>query len=92
MGKEVISERQGIVLIIIFLLGSTVLIGTAGEAKQDSWIALIIGMVASSVILLMYSKILSHYPGKDLFDILTFTIGQSMKASTLIYQGLKLFL
>jgi spore germination protein KB len=76
MEKEVISERQGIVLFILFLIGSTFLIGTGGQAKQDSWISIIIAVAGSSVILLLYSKILSHYPGKDLFDILQIVFGK----------------
>lgn len=76
MEKEVISERQGIVLIIFSLIGSTILIGTGGIAKQDMWFSIIIAVPCSLVILIMYSKILSHYPGKDLFDILPLVLGK----------------
>ena len=76
MKNEVISERQGIILIILFILGSTLLIGSAGQAKQDAWIAIIIAISWSIILLLMFSRILSLYPGKDLFDILQITFGK----------------
>jgi len=76
MEKEVISERQGIVLVILFLLGSNVLLGTAGQAKQDAWISIIIAVPGSLVLQLLYFKILLHYPGKDLFDISQLVFGK----------------
>ncbi|MBU3113956.1 GerAB/ArcD/ProY family transporter [Clostridium lacusfryxellense] len=77
MRNEIISERQGIVLIILFIIGSTFLIGSGGEAKQDAWISVIIAISCSIILLLMFSRILSLYPGKDLFDIIQIVMGKS---------------
>lgn len=76
MKNEVISERQGAILIILFIAGSTFLIGSGGQAKQDAWIAIIIAISWASILLLMFSRILSLYPGKDLFDILEILMGK----------------
>ena len=76
MKNEAISERQGAILIILFILGSVLLIGSGGTAKQDAWISIIIAILVSSIVLLMYSRILSLYPGKDLFDILQIVMGK----------------
>ena len=76
MKNENISERQGIILITLFIIGSTFLIGSGGAAKQDAWIAVIIAILCSIILLLMYSRILSLYPGKDLFDILQIVMGK----------------
>ncbi|MBC8061335.1 MAG: endospore germination permease [Clostridiaceae bacterium] len=76
MKNEVISERQGVILIILFIIGSTFLIGSGGQAKQDAWIAVIIALSWSTILLLMFSRILSLYPGKDLFDILQIVMGK----------------
>ncbi|WP_298839249.1 GerAB/ArcD/ProY family transporter [Clostridium sp.] len=76
MKNEIISERQGIILITLFLIGSTFLIGSGDVAKQDAWIAVIIAISCSIVLLLMFSRILSLYPGKDLFDILQIVMGK----------------
>ena len=76
MKNEAISERQGIVLITLFILGNSLLIGPKGQAKQDAWIAIIISILCSSILLLMFSKILSLYPGKDLYDVLQIVMGK----------------
>jgi len=76
MKNEAISERQAIILVILFILGSSLLLGCGSEAKQDSWIAIIIGILWSVILLLMFSRILSLYPGKDLFDILQIVMGK----------------
>ncbi|MBZ9606819.1 endospore germination permease [Clostridium estertheticum] len=76
MKNEVISERQATILIILFIIGTTFLNGSGGAAKQDAWIAIIIAILWSIILLLMFSKILSLYPGKDLFDILQIVMGK----------------
>jgi len=76
MKNEAISERQGIILITLFIIGNSLLIGAGGQAKQDAWIAIIISVSCSIILLLMYSRILSLYPEKDLFDILQIIMGK----------------
>ncbi|MBW9172866.1 endospore germination permease [Clostridium estertheticum] len=76
MKNEAISERQATILIILFLLGNSLLIGSGTQAKQDAWIAVIIALPFSITLVLMFSKILSLYPGKDLFDILPLVMGK----------------
>ena len=76
MKNETISERQATILIILFLLGNSLLIGSGNQAKQDAWIAIIIAITWSIILVLMFCKILSLYPGKDLFDILQIVMGK----------------
>ena len=76
MKNEVISERQAVILVILFIIGSSILAGSAGQAKQDAWIAIVIAMTWSIILLLMYSRILSLFAGKDLFDILEILMGK----------------
>lgn len=76
MKNEVISERQAVILIILFIVGSTFLQGSAGLAKQDAWFAVFVAMSFSILLLLMYSRILSLFPEKDLFDILQILMGK----------------
>ena len=78
MKDEIISVRQGVILIILFTLGSAILIGTAGVAKQNGWIAIIIALLFSIILMLMFSRILSLHPGKDLFDILEIVMGKAL--------------
>jgi spore germination protein KB len=74
--KEIISDKQAIYLIIIFTLGSTLLIGTGGDAKMDMWFAVMLGMLLGLLVATMYSRILYNFPQKDIFDINTILFGK----------------
>jgi len=76
MHKEQITEREAIYLLITFLMGSTLIIGVGGAAKNDAWMAGIVGIVAAIPIVFIYSRIISLFPGRDLFDILNITMGK----------------
>lgn len=76
MNTEFISESQGTKLVILFILGSTLVMGTGGEAGKDTWLAVIFAIVFSVPVVLVYSKILSLFPEKDIFDILVFVFGK----------------
>jgi spore germination protein KB len=69
MRKEVISNKQGVSLISLFIWGSTLVIGTAGPAKKDAWIAVLLAATATCPLMLMYSKILSSFQGRNIFEI-----------------------
>lgn len=62
MEKAKISAIQLFVLMVLFELGSALLVPLAIDAKQDAWIAILIGMVFSFVLLLVYHKLYWYYP------------------------------
>ena len=76
MHKEQITDKEAICLLIIFQIGSTLIIGTGGDAKNDAWIAGIVSSIMFIPMLLIFSRILSIFHGKDLFDILNITLGK----------------
>jgi spore germination protein KB len=76
LNKEKISDFQGIKLVILFIFGSTLVMGTGGEAERDTWISIITAVVLSIPLLFIYSRILSLFPGKDLFQILELNFGK----------------
>lgn len=76
MRVEQVTDKQGICIIITFIFGSSLIIGLGGEAKNDAWISGIVGMIMVMPMLFVYSRILSLFPGKDLFDILNITFGK----------------
>lgn len=86
MNKEVISDIQGISLMIFFISGSSIVTQTAQEAGSDSWIAILLGIILSLPIVYIYARLLSLFPGKDLFDILTYVFGKFLgKGIALLY-------
>ena len=64
MEKEVISQKQAIIIMSTFIIGSTAILGIGTHAKQDIWIATIIAMVMTSLIFAVYGRISSLFPGK----------------------------
>ncbi len=76
MNREVISDKQGIVLLILFISGSSVVLPTAAEAKSDLWIAILLALVVSGIPVAIYARILYLFPTKDLFDIVEDIFGK----------------
>jgi len=75
MQKEIITNKQGIFIMSMFIFGSSIITGAGGQAKQDVWLAILMALVMSLPMLFIYSKLLMLYPGKDLFDILKEVFG-----------------
>lgn len=86
MEKEIISEKEGISISLFFLTGAILVIPASAAAGKDLWIAIIISTLLGILISLVYIKILSSFPGKNLFDISEILFGKAMgKAVSLLY-------
>lgn len=84
--KEQISDKEAICITILFIMGSTLIMGIGGEAKNDAWLAAIIGVFFSIPVFLVYSRIVSIFKGKDLFEILELVFGKYIgKFTALLY-------
>ncbi len=75
MKKEIISDPESIITMITFIFGSTLILGSAGDAKQDAWISVLIAVAMAVPALFIYARLLFLYPGQDLFDILKRVFG-----------------
>ncbi len=62
MEKAKISASQLFILMVLFELGSSLLVPIAMDVKQDAWLAILIGMVGSFVLFLVYHQLHSYYP------------------------------
>jgi spore germination protein KB len=60
--KAKINATQLFVLILLFELGSALLIPIAIEAKQDAWIAILLGMAGGCFLFLVYHRLYQYYP------------------------------
>lgn len=76
MPKEQITDKEAISLFITFTIGTTLIIGIGGDAKNDAWIAGILSTIMFIPLIFIFSRILSLFQGKDLFDILELTLGK----------------
>ena len=62
MEKAKISSIQLFVMMVLFEMGSALLVPLAIDAKKDAWLAIMIGMLVSFVLLLVYHKLYWYYP------------------------------
>jgi len=76
MYKEVINQKQAVVLMTTFIIGTNTILGIGGNSKQDIWIAVLFAMVAAGIIMAVYARIIKLYPEKDLFEILDVLFGK----------------
>jgi spore germination protein KB len=84
--KEIISDRQGVILLILFILGSSVVIGVGVEAGRDVWIAILLGLAISLPIIFVYARLLTLFPEKDLYEILEVLFGKVVgRLITILY-------
>ncbi|MGI8317025.1 GerAB/ArcD/ProY family transporter [Halobacillus mangrovi] len=73
---EKISLTQLFILVSTFLFGSAIVVGIGGEAKQDSWIAVITACLLGIIPVCFYIFLLSKIPGKNLFEIMEIALGK----------------
>ena len=62
MEKAKISASQLFILMVLFELGSALLVPLAIRAKQDAWLGILLGMLGSFVLFLVYHKLYTYYP------------------------------
>ncbi len=76
MHKETITIRQAVCILVLFIFGSSVILGVSSEAAQDSWISLLLAAVFTTPVVLVYARLVKLHPGKDLFEIIETTLGK----------------
>lgn len=75
MEKEFITDKEAICLLILFVIGTSLIIGIGG-INNDAWLAGIIGIILSIPVLAIYARIISLFPRKSLYDILIAVFGK----------------
>lgn len=74
MGK--ISPLQLFCLMVLFELGSAVVVGVGLEAKQDAWLAILLGMAGGGLLFLLYSALFDRYPDLSLTAYIPRIVGK----------------
>lgn len=93
MGKEIITAKQGISIIVLFVVGSAAVLSPGSDAKHDVWISLTLAVLMAFSAVFTYARILSNFPGKDLFDILPVVLGKLPGSIVgLLYVGYSFYL
>ncbi|MBF8983402.1 endospore germination permease [Lutibacter sp. B2] len=93
MNKEVISDKQGISIISLFIIGSSIVLTVAGKAKKDVWIAIIFSILTALPIVWVHARLLVLFPGRDLYDVLELVFGKFIgRGISLLFIGFSFFL
>lgn len=75
MKEETITTGMAMCIVIMFTLGTTLFMGTASEAANDSWISVLLATGMAVPLYMIYARLQSIYPGLDLYDILCTATG-----------------
>ncbi|KHF40411.1 GerAB/ArcD/ProY family transporter [Halalkalibacter okhensis] len=75
-GNEKISLWQLFILIMVFAIGTAVVVGAGEEAKQDYWIAELIATAMGVIIVWSYYQLISFADQKNLYEMLFFAFGK----------------
>ncbi len=78
--NQKLTPRQLITTIVLFLIGSTVVVGVNinSDVAQDSWLSLIFSFAFSIPFALIYAKIINMFPGKNIYVILDEIFGKKI--------------
>jgi spore germination protein KB len=77
--NEKISSRQLFILVLLFGIGTTILLvpgGLAAVAKQDAWIASLVGLGIGLPLIPLYIAIAKLYPRLNLFQLCEVILGK----------------
>lgn len=76
MNNNKLTERQAISIMAMFTLGTGMITGGAIPAAENAWLAMLIAILVSFPIQMMYARMLSNYPGKNILQITDITFGK----------------
>ncbi|KGE19511.1 GerAB/ArcD/ProY family transporter [Paenibacillus wynnii] len=76
MSKEIVPAGNYISMIILFVFGSTLIMGVTGKSGNSSWITLLLAMALTVPLLITLARLNVLFPGKDLFDMLVAVFGK----------------
>lgn len=86
MRKEIITDKQGVSLMTLFIMGSTLILGTGAEAGKDAWISVVIAAAYACPAMLIYCRLLTLFPGQGVYDISELVLGKLIgKGVNLLY-------
>lgn len=74
--KEVVSRRQAVAVMTVFILGSSIIILPGSEAGQDAGLAQLLSAVMSLPVVMIYARLIRLFPGRSMAEMLTAVFGE----------------
>lgn len=75
MNKETVSDKQAIAIIILFIIGTSVIISTGLDAKKDLWLSNILSICMTFFMVLIYIHLHYIFPKRNFLDIIEICFG-----------------
>lgn len=67
MDKSFITSKNAFSILFVMILGNYLLLGSPFNAKQDSWISILVTFAIMIPVTLIFSRLMKLYPEKNLF-------------------------
>jgi len=83
MEKEVITSKQAITIMAMFMVGTALIHIVQSKADQDFWVAYIFVIIITLFVFYVYGRIISLFPQTNLLDIFKYLFGKI--AGSIIY-------
>ena len=74
--KSEVTFRQGILCVTLFAYGSSAVMGINLRVEQDTWIAILLAAVLTIPFFLVYSRIITLFRGKNIYEISETLLGK----------------
>ncbi|WP_062237850.1 GerAB/ArcD/ProY family transporter [Fictibacillus sp. FJAT-27399] len=78
MRKEKVDTFQLLALIILFELGTAMIVGVGLQARQAAWLTVIISMVGGALLYLLYHYLYNQFPTLSFIEYLPEILGKYM--------------
>ncbi|UNT71697.1 GerAB/ArcD/ProY family transporter (plasmid) [Bacillus sp. N447-1] len=76
MNQEKIGIKQLCFLMLAFEMGTAIMHSLGTEAKQDTWLALLVGMIGGCILISIFTTLSEYYPGNSLIQIIQTICGK----------------
>ncbi|MFD0696963.1 endospore germination permease [Paenibacillus sp. GCM10027628] len=79
MGKDQFTPRQFMVMVILYAIGTAILVvpsTVASEAKQDAWMPELLGIGMGAALVMLYMLVAKQNPSSSLFEINELVFGK----------------
>lgn len=83
MQKQKISVKQGVMMVAMYLIGTSFLVAPGIRAGKEIWLAYLLGLAVSTLLMLMYGRMSNYMPGKDFCEILESLLGRPLSVIVL---------
>ncbi|MDD9269488.1 endospore germination permease [Paenibacillus sp. GCM10023248] len=88
-----INGAELVALMLLFEMGSAVVVGLGMQAKQDAWLAILIGMLAGLILFLIYEHLFRVHAHHSLVGYLQILLGKKIgTAVACLYLGYFLYI